>query len=113
MGRKKKKTPRYRLVKIFNFRKSICWKNPIEFPLALPHMMLCLNQTIVFALFMVIIGAFIGTEDLGQYILKAISDKKGAGIGLTLGLCVAFIGLIFDNLIRTWVEKRKKHLGID
>jgi len=85
----------------------------IEFPIAFPHMMLGLNQTIVFALFMVIIGAFIGTEDLGQYILKALSDKKGAGIGLTLGLCVSFIGLIFDNLIRTWVEKRKKHLGID
>jgi glycine betaine/proline transport system permease protein len=84
----------------------------IEFPIAFPHMMLGLNQTIVFALFMVIIGAFIGTEDLGQYILKALSDKKGAGIGLTLGICVAFIGLIFDNLIRTWVEKRKKHLGI-
>jgi glycine betaine/proline transport system permease protein len=85
----------------------------IEFPIAFPHMMLGLNQTIVFALFMVIIGAFIGTEDLGQYILKALSDRKGAGIGLTLGICVAFIGLIFDNLIRTWVEKRKKHLGID
>ena len=41
-----------------------------------------------------------------------LSDKNGAGIGLTLGICVAFIGLIFDNLIRTWVEKRKKHLGI-
>jgi glycine betaine/proline transport system permease protein len=85
----------------------------IEFPLAFPHMMLGLNQTIVFALFMVIIGAFIGTEDLGQYILKALSDKKGAGIGLTLGICVAFIGLIFDNLIRTWVDQRKKHLGIN
>ena len=85
----------------------------IEFPIAFPHMMLGLNQTIVFALFMVIIGAFIGTEDLGQYILKALSDKKGAGIGLTLGICVAFIGLIFDNLIRTWVSQRKKHLGID
>jgi len=84
----------------------------IEFPLAFPHMMLGLNQTIVFALFMVIIGAFIGTEDLGQYILKALSDKKGAGIGLTLGVCVAFIGLVFDHLIRTWVDQRKKHLGI-
>jgi len=63
----------------------------IEFPLAFPHMMLGLNQTIVFALFMVIIGAFIGTEDLGQYILKALSDKNGAGIGLTLGICVALL----------------------
>jgi len=85
----------------------------IEFPLAFPHIMLGINQTVVFALFMVIIGAFIGTEDLGQYILKALSDKKGGGKGLILGICVAFIALIFDNLIRTWVEKRKKHLGID
>jgi glycine betaine/proline transport system permease protein len=85
----------------------------IEFPLAFPHMMLGLNQTIVFALFMVIIGAFIGTEDLGQYILKALSDKAGGGKGLVLGICVAFIGLVFDHLIRTWVDQRKKHLGID
>jgi glycine betaine/proline transport system permease protein len=85
----------------------------IEFPLAFPHIMLGINQTVVFALFMVIIGAFIGTEDLGQYILKALSDNKGAGKGLILGLCVAFIGLAADNLIRTWAEKRKKMLGLE
>jgi glycine betaine/proline transport system permease protein len=84
----------------------------IEFPLAFPHVMLGINQTVVFALFMVIIGAFIGTEDLGQYILKALSDLKGGGKGLILGLCVAFIGLAVDNLIRTWAEKRKTLLGL-
>ena len=84
----------------------------IEFPLAFPHIMLGINQTVVFALFMVIIGAMIGTEDLGQYILKALSDLKGGGKGLILGLCVAFIGLAGDNLIRTWAEKRKSLLGL-
>jgi len=83
----------------------------IDFPLAFPHIMLGINQTIVFALFMVIIGAFIGTEDLGQYILKALSDLKGWGKGLILGICVAFIALIFDNLIKTYADKRKKELG--
>ena len=73
--------------------------------------MLGINQTIVFALFMVIIGAFIGTEDLGQYILKALSDLKGGGKGLILGFWVAFIAIAFDNLIRTYAEKRKKELG--
>ena len=81
----------------------------IEFPLAFPHMMLGLNQTVVFALFMGIVYV-IGTEDLGQYILKALSDKRGIGNGLTLGLCVAFIGLAVDHLIRTWVDRRKKLL---
>ena len=85
----------------------------IELPFAFPHMMLGINQTVVFALFMVIIGAMIGTTDLGQYILKALSDRQGIGNGLMLGLCVAFIGLAVDNLIRTWADQRKKLLGLD
>jgi glycine betaine/proline transport system permease protein len=84
----------------------------IELPLAFPHIMLGVNQTVVFALFMVIIGAFIGTTDLGQLILKAISDPQGTGIGLTLGLCVAFIGLAVDQIIRTWANQRKAALGL-
>jgi glycine betaine/proline transport system permease protein len=85
----------------------------IELPLAFPHIMLGLNQTVIFALFMVIIGAFIGTTDLGQLILKAISEPQGTGIGLVLGLCVAFIGLAVAQIIRTWAEKKKEALGLD
>jgi len=84
----------------------------IELPFAFPHMMLGINQTLIFSLFMVIIGAFIGTTDLGQLILKAISQAQGTGIGITLGLCVAFIGLAVDQIIRTWANERKKILGI-
>ena len=85
----------------------------IEFPLAFPHIMLGINQTVVFALFMVIIGAMIGTDDLGQYILKSLSDKHGIGNGLMLGLCVAFIGLSVDHLIHTWARERRQLLGLD
>jgi glycine betaine/proline transport system permease protein len=85
----------------------------IELPLAFPHIMLGVNQTVIFALFMVIIGAFIGTTDLGQLILKAISEPQGTGIGIILGLCVAFIGLAVDQIIRTWANQRKKMLGLD
>ncbi len=85
----------------------------IELPLAFPHIMLGVNQTVIFSLFMVIIGAFIGTTDLGQLILKAISEPQGTGIGITLGLCVAFIGLAVDQIIRTWANRRKKMLDLD
>jgi glycine betaine/proline transport system permease protein len=85
----------------------------IELPLAFPHIMLGVNQTVIFALFMVIIGAFIGTTDLGQLILKAISDSQGTGIGITLGLCVAFIGLAVDQVVRTWAIERKRALGAE
>jgi glycine betaine/proline transport system permease protein len=84
----------------------------IDLPLAFPHIMLGINQTVVFALFMVIIGAMIGTEDLGQYILKSLSDRQGIGNGLMLGLCVAFIGLAVDHIINKWAAERKTLLGM-
>ncbi len=68
--------------------------------------------TVVFALFMVIIGAMTGTDDLGQLILESLSDKHGIGNGLMLGLCVAFIGLAVDQILRTWANEHRKALGL-
>ncbi len=85
----------------------------IELPMSFPHMALGINQTVVFALAMVIIGALIGTDDLGQLILGSLSDKQGVGNGLVLGFCVAFIGLAIDQILRTWANQRKEALGLD
>ena len=85
----------------------------IELPMSFPHLALGVNQTVVFALSMVIIGALIGTDDLGQLILGSLSDRKGVGNGLILGLCVAFIGLALDQIIRTWANQRKQALGLN
>ena len=88
------------------------WLN-IELPLSFPHMALGLNQTVVFALSMVVIGAMIGTDDLGQLILKSLSDRQGVGNGLILGFCIAFIGLAVDQVLRTWANQRKQALGME
>ncbi len=90
-------------------RGQILWH--VRLPLALPEIMLGINQTIMFALFMVIIAAFIGTTDLGQEIFRARADND-AGKGLVLGLCVAFIGLAADLLINAWSRRRKRTLGL-
>ena len=86
------------------------WK--VRLPLALPEILLGINQTIMFALFMVIIAAFIGTKDLGQEIFRALTFAD-AGKGLVLGLCVAFLGLTADRLITEWAKRRKQQLGLD
>ena len=85
----------------------------IEIPLAFPHIMLGINQTLIFSLFMIVLGALIGTEDLGQIIMGALSRSDGAGVALTLGIFVSFMCLAVDHLIRTWSERQKKLLGID
>ena len=89
--------------------RQILWK--VRMPLAFPEIMLGVNQTIMFALFMVIIAAFIGTRDLGQEIFRALTFND-AGKGLVVGLCVAFMGLTADRLITEWAEARKRELGI-
>jgi len=84
----------------------------LELPMAFPHIALGINQTVIFALSMVIIGALIGTDDLGQLILKSLSDKTGVGNGLVLGFCVAAIGLAIDQILRSWANQRKKMLDL-
>ncbi len=89
--------------------RQVLWK--VRLPLAIPEIMLGANQTVMFALFMVIIAAFIGTKDLGQEIFRALTFND-AGKGLVVGLCVAFIGLTVDRLITAWADERKKILGL-
>lgn len=84
----------------------------LELPLSFPHIALGINQTVVFALAMVIIGALIGTDDLGQLILKSLSERTGVGNGLVLGFCVAFLGLAIDQILRTWANQRKQALDM-
>ena len=84
----------------------------VKLPLALPTIMIGLNQTVMFSLFMVIIAAFIGTRDLGQEMQRALSSTD-VGKGMVLGLCVAFMGLMVDHLILRWSADRKKALGLE
>ncbi|WP_119462544.1 ABC transporter permease subunit [Rhodospirillaceae bacterium SYSU D60014] len=90
-------------------RRQILWK--VELPLALPEIMLGVNQTIMMGLFMVTITALIGTRDLGQEINKALTDAD-TGRGLVAGLCIAFIGITADRLIGAWSLRRKRQLGL-
>jgi glycine betaine/proline transport system permease protein len=83
----------------------------VRLPLAFPEIMLGVNQTIMVALFMVIIAAFIGTKDLGQEIFRALT-LADAGKGLVVGLCVAFIGRAVDRLVTAWALKRKRERGL-
>ena len=89
--------------------RQVLWK--VRMPLAFPAIMLGINQTIMYALFMVVIAAFIGTTDLGQEIFRSKAEND-AGKSLVVGLCIAFMGLIADQLINSWARERKKVLGL-
>ena len=86
---------------------QILWH--VKLPLAVPTLVVGANQSIMFALFMVIIAAFIGTQDLGQEMQRALSSTD-VGKGLVLGLAVAFMGLMADHLLLKWSRNREAAL---
>ena len=84
------------------------WK--VEFPLAMPTIAVGLNQAFIFAFFMVIIAAFIGTRDLGQEMQRTLAGTD-LGKNFTLGFSVVFMALTLDIAINSWARKRRKILG--
>ncbi len=83
----------------------------VQLPLALPTMAVGFNQAIMFAFFMVIIAAFIGTQDLGQELQRTLAGTD-LGKNFVLGMNVALMALTFDLAILNWANRRKAALGM-
>jgi len=90
-------------------RRQLLWR--VQIPLALPEIMLGINQVLMFAIAMDIVAAMIGTRDLGQEIFTALS-KADSGRGIVAGLCTAFIGIVADRLINAWSRRVKERFGL-
>jgi glycine betaine/proline transport system permease protein len=84
----------------------------IRLPLALPQILLGLNQTIMLALSMLVVTALVGTRDLGQEVYIALT-KADVGKGLVAGLCVACIAMTADRLIGAAALRTKRRLGLE
>lgn len=83
----------------------------VRLPLALPLMAVGLNQAIMFAFFMAIVAAFIGTQDLGQELQRTLAGGD-LGRNFVLGFCVSAMALSFDVILKGWVARRKAALGM-
>ena len=70
----------------------------VQLPLALPDIMMGINQTIMFAFGMLVITSLVGTRGLEHDTLVAIS-KVQPGEGIIAGLGIAFLSIITDRLI--------------
>jgi glycine betaine/proline transport system permease protein len=88
----------------------LLWK--VQMPIALPEVMLGINQTIMMTLTMLVITALVGTRELGQEVYMALA-RADTGRGLVAGICVAFIAIIADRPIGAWAKRRKQELGLE
>ncbi|MBM7624680.1 ABC transporter permease [Sporohalobacter salinus] len=69
----------------------------IELPLALPSIMMGVNQCIMLSLSMVVIAAMIGAGGLGKPVLRSLSTVD-IGLGFEAGLGVVVLAMILDRI---------------
>lgn len=91
-------------------KRQLLWQ--VKVPLAMPVMMLGLNQTIMFGIAMLVITALVGTNGLEQSVYIGLSDGN-FGVGMTAGLCMAIIAIIADRTTQAWSRKRSAQLGLE
>ena len=90
-------------------KRQLLWT--VKIPLALPVMMLGLNQTIMYGIAMLVIAALVGTNGLEQIVYIGLSDGN-FGLGLIAGIGLAVIAMTADRMTQAWSYKRQKDLDL-
>jgi glycine betaine/proline transport system permease protein len=83
----------------------------VKLPLALPVIMLGINQAIMYGLGMLVIAAMVGTQGLGQQIFLALG-KADMGRGIVTGLSMALVAMVADRILQAYSRKRQQALGL-
>ena len=83
----------------------------VKLPLALPSIMMGVNQALIFAVAMTVITPLIGGAGLGQEVFTALSAVD-TGRGFEAGLAIVFIAVVMDRITQAWSRQRQMALGL-
>ena len=91
-------------------RSQLLWR--VKLPLAMPVIMLGLNQTIMFGIAMLVIAALVGTNGLGQQVYIGLGNGD-FGVGIVAGVGMAIIAMIADRMTQGMSRAYQERLGLD
>ena len=81
----------------------------VELPMALPQIMVGVNQTIMMALGIVVIASLIGFDGLGEVVLKALRRLR-VGQAFEAGLAIVCLAILMDRV--SYAFSRIEHRSI-
>jgi glycine betaine/proline transport system permease protein len=79
--------------------------------MAVPSILLGINQTVMMALSMLVVTALVGTRDLGQEVFMALSRAE-PGKGIVAGLGIAAIAIVMDRLLMAKAQLVQRQMGL-
>jgi glycine betaine/proline transport system permease protein len=83
----------------------------VKIPMAIPAVMLGINQGIMMALAMEVVTPLIGGKGLG---LEVFNGMNMASIGLSLqaGIGVVLLAIILDRMSQAWTRTQREAMGL-
>ena len=79
----------------------------VQVPLAMPSIMLGVNQTIMMALGIVVIAAFVGAGGLGQTVLDGL-QQLNVGAALNGGIAIVVMAIVLDRVSSAWSQRERR-----
>jgi glycine betaine/proline transport system permease protein len=79
----------------------------VQVPLAKPSIMLGVNQTIMMALGIVVIAAFVGAGGLGQTVLDGL-QRLNVGEALNGGIAIVVMAIVLDRVSTAWSQRERR-----
>ena len=83
----------------------------VQIPLALPDIMLGINQVLMMAFGMLVITSLVGTRGLEQEALASLA-KVSPGQGIIAGLGIAFLVIMSDRMVTAASVHTRRRLGL-
>jgi len=83
----------------------------VKIPMAIPAIMVGINQGIMMALAMEVVTPLIGGRGLGLQVFDGM-NRASIGISLEAGLGVVLLAIILDRLSQAWTKKQREAMGM-
>ena len=84
----------------------------VELPLALPSIMVGINQATMMALSMVVIASMIGNRGLGQEVLLGINTLD-VGRGFAAGIAIVAMAIVIDRVTQSFSLRLQSNMGLN
>jgi glycine betaine/proline transport system permease protein len=83
----------------------------VQVPLAKPSIMLGVNQTIMAALGLVVIAAFVGAGGLGQVVIDGLRQLN-VGRALDGGIAIVVMAIVLDRVTTAWSQRDRRRVTV-
>ncbi len=77
----------------------------VQLPLALPSVMMGINQAVMMVLAMVVVAGLVGGSGLGFEVVSALAENQ-LGRGLEAGFSIVALAVILDRLTEAWANQQ-------